>query len=758
MNQVGIRFRDPDPVHGETKVIDLDSLLSAIRRQRIPVLLSIAISALLGLAYIVTTPKEFTAYTTVLADQKSNRIVAEISAWEDTVQDDAAILSEIEVIRSKNVAIAVTQALNLSQNAGFLNPPTSLASQVTSDIKSAIRSLLPASPSPAIPPDTSNTAALQKAAGLLQREVRVTRIGRSTALLIAYTTHDPQLSANIANAYAEAYMADQLNASFDATERTTAWLQSRLAELEANSRAAAEAVERFRSENGLTATNGRLVTEQQLAQLNIELSAALADTARATALAQQFRSAIEAEIDENLHQHILALDAEAGSRLAGYQERIAALATRLTQLEAQPDTDPEEIERASAGLSAQARAAFGEITRLAEQYANDEATMRAREEALRQSVSEATAANNNAVALQIQLRALEQRAQAVATLYQNFLTRFETIDQQKSFPISSIRLLSAADAPRSASGPSLTKTLALSLAIGLFIGAIIGTIREFRDRFLRTGLELSTETGLPFLGYLPDLSRFGQSTVLDRLLKSTAETALHSAQHPKSLYSETLRSIRMAVENSFPKANKPVIGFASALPGEGKTTLSVNFAALLAATGRSVLLLDADLRHPNLTERTQAKKGPGLFEVLTGRATLDEACREFCDKRLHVLPAISTEHLHHTSDLLASEAMGKVIDQARKIYDYVIVDLAPMGPVIDARAMARHLDRIVVVTEWGKTPRGLARQLLADDPALAEKAAGTVLNRVDIDALGRYGPMAGAERYRDAYERHYATS
>ena len=754
MNQIGLRFRDPAPAHGADKVIDLDGLLSAARRQKAPMIVSVAIAVALGLAYLATTPKSYTAHATVLADQNANRIVAEISALDEPIQDDTALLTEVEVIRSKAVALDVARQLDLPSNEGFQNPPVSMARRLVSGAKGAIKTLIPSAPAPELPP-LSDNAALNSAAGILQRDVHATRIGRSTALLISYTTHDPQLSADIANAYAQAYMDDQLKASFDSTERTTVWLQSRLAELEANSRAAAEAVERFRSQNGLSSADGRPVTEQRLSQLNTELAGAVADTARAAALTEEFQKVLDDAGDEELHRRVMALDAEPDSRLAGMQERIAALAGRLAQLEAERGQDNAEVQRARVGLQEQAQSAFSEIARLAEKYSGEEAAARAREDALRRSVDEATAANDRASELRVQLRSLEQRANAVATLYQNSLTRFEAIDQQKSFPVSSIRILSAADAPRFASGPSTTKTLALAIILGLLAGTGIGTVREFRDRFVRTGSALSSETGLPFLGYLPDLSNFGQPNMLERLLKPASGAMVHSTEHPKSLYSETLRSIRLAVEAGLPPDRRPLIGIASALPGEGKTTLSLNLAALIAASGRTVLLIDGDLRHPGLTRLAEVNEGPGLVEALTGPEGWRMSRLELGSKRLHFIPAVATDRVAHTSDLLASDAMGRLLSDAREIYDYVIVDLPPIGPVVDARAMLRHLNRMVLVAEWGRTPKGLIGRLLEDDPAISEKAVGTVLNKVDIEALDRYGPASGAERYRGADARYY---
>lgn len=756
MNHIGPPENTPD--YGDGKVIDLQGLVSATRRQIKPLLFCAFVGAVLGLLYLITTPKEYTAYSTVLADDGANRIVAEISAFEESLQNEAVLLNQIEVIRSRKVAMAVARSLDLHLDEAFLNPKQSLAAQLIAGTKSTIKSFLPDNSAPVSPQAADPVeAAISAAGGVLQKNVEVKRIGRSSAFLISYTTQDPALSALIANAYADAYMADQLNASFDATERTTVWMQSRLAELETNSRVAAEAVERFRSENGLTATDGRLLSEQQLAQLHTELSSAIADTARATALAEQYREVVDAGVGQGLAARILSLETPVDSRLAGYQERLAALVSRLSQIAAESGVESDAANRARQGLNDQASAAFNEVIRMAEQYSGEEASAKAREASLRTSVQSATQVNNTASGLQIELRALEQRAQAVASLYQSFLTRFETIEQQKSFPVSNIRVLSKAQAPRSASGPGTVKTLLLSLILGVFVGAVVGTIREVRDHFFRTGFDVSKETGLRFLGYLPHIKSLGSFTILNKLLKpQKADKGVYSATHPKSLYSETLRAVRIALDASMPSEKRPCLGVASALPREGKTTLSLNLGALIAASGRKVLLIDADIRKPGLTELTGFKKKPGLIEALTGSADWQDACVELGDKRLHVLPCIASSSIAHTSDLLASGAMGDLLAKARDAYDYVIVDLPPLGPVVDARAILGHLDRMVLLAEWGKTPKGLMQELLSDDPALFDKAIGIVLNQVDVAALANYGAGTGAQRFKNISAEYYS--
>lgn len=755
MNQLGVRLSDPDPAYGAEKILDLEGLLLAMRRQLRPLIFCMGAGLILGVIYLMTTPKQYTAYTTVLADDGANRIVAEISAFEESLKNEAVLLNQIEVIRSRKVALSVAQNLALHENETFMNPALSLAERALTNTKTFIKQFLPTGPD-YVPPsgEAQTTDELSAAAGILQKNVGVKRIGLSSAFLISFETQDPALSAAITNAYADAYMADQLNASFDATERTTIWMQSRLAELEANSRAAAEAVERFRTENGLTTTDGRLLSEQQLAQLHTELSSAMADTARASALATQYRAVTNLGVDETLPSRILGLETQPDSRLAGYQARIAALISRLSEITAERGVNHPESERARAGLNDQAQSAFNEVLRLAEQYAGEEASAKAREDSLRNSVAQATQVNDAASGLQIELRSLEQRAQAVTALYQSFLTRFETIEQQKSFPVSNIRILSSALPPKSASGPGTIKTLALGILFGLFVGACISAIREFRDRYFRTGTDIVAETGLRFLGYLPKF-KSAPKIFSAGAISNTSDTYTHAAANPKSLYAETLRSIRIALDASTSPDRSPCLGIVSALPQEGKTTLALNLATLIAKSGRKVLLVDADIRKPSLSHNVGLQKRPGLVEVLVGSASWQDACQDMGEKTLHILPCIESRQIDNTSDLLASNAMGAMLEEARQNFDYVIIDLPPIGPVVDTRAVVDHLDRLLLLAEWGKTPRGLMRQLLLDDPALSEKTIGAVLSRVDMTALGRYGQSTGIDRFRGAERGYY---
>ena len=123
--------------------------------------------------------------------------------------------------------------------------------------------------------------------------------------------------------------------------------------------------------------------------------------------------------------------------------------------------------------------------------------------------------------------------------------------------------------------------------------------------------------------------------------------------------------------------------------------------------------------------------------------------------RLAVLPAIVQRHMSHTSELLSCPAMRGLLDEARRSFDYVIVDLPPLAPVVDAKAFAPLADGFVMVTEWGATPRALVRSILQSEPQITSKTLGVILNKADMKMLAKYSAYGSAEQFLDRYSNYY---
>jgi len=194
-----------------------------------------------------------------------------------------------------------------------------------------------------------------------------------------------------------------------------------------------------------------------------------------------------------------------------------------------------------------------------------------------------------------------------------------------------------------------------------------------------------------------------------------------------------------------------VLGVASIRPGEGKTTTAENLAALVAASGRSVLLVDADVRTSSLSRKFRQSMGTGLREVLLGRAGWEEGLRREQNTGLHFLPSTFPANDPLAGDLVGATEFRTLINEARRRYAFTIIDLAPLGMVSDARALVPVLNGLVMVLEWGKVSKELLQTALSEDPLLYEKLLGVALNKTDMKTLGKYSRNEPLEGYGYGY-------
>ena len=780
MNYASFPFSNRLPASREdaregSDFIDLERLLAMAKRQAKVVGVGAVIGLLLGLVYLQTTPPTFTASTRVLIDEGMNKMVDEVSATPVNMQTDAAILSQIEIIKSARLAAVVVDKQKLDQNPNFMRPPQSLLSTLVGYARGFLQIFRSA-------PDVAGGATLteaqrkamadaarkEQAVAMLQANIEAERSGRSYVITMAYRSHDPQLATAITRAYAEAFVADQLDASFDATEKAAVWLQGRLEELRTSSQKAALEVEKFRAENGLAAARGETIAEQQLSDLNAQLILAQADSAKARARYEQYRTIVESGPEAAVGNSTLSA-AEAGNPLISeLKKRYAGVSKREQEISAGFGPNHPQAVALRKEQTDLANQIFRELSQLSETYRNEFEVAQSRETALRNSVSEATGQNSSANQAQVRLRELQQQATALSTLYQTFLSRYEEASQQRSFPIAKVRVISEATMPRGPSSPRTSMVFGLALVLGVVLGAAFGALNEFNERFFRTAEDVRERLGVKFLGYLPLIAsnddRKDPAKTANmgtpppsraaELVKRRARMRI-AVDSPASMFAETLRSTKIAGDVVLQDIGSKVIGVISMLPGEGKSTVAANLAGLIASNGAKTLLIDADLRNPGLSRSLGIDAEQGLVEAVVNDLGWQAVVKVDRQSKMAIVPAVVRGRFSHTSELLSSAGMRRFIDDAKATFDYIIVDLPPLGPVVDAKAFAPLADGFVLVAEWGATPRPLVRSGLAAEPQIASKVLGLVLNKVDLKKLPRYGAYGGSEQFLERYSSYY---
>nr|WP_228028544.1 CpsD/CapB family tyrosine-protein kinase [Donghicola mangrovi] len=223
----------------------------------------------------------------------------------------------------------------------------------------------------------------------------------------------------------------------------------------------------------------------------------------------------------------------------------------------------------------------------------------------------------------------------------------------------------------------------------------------------------------------------------------------------RSQYAETLRNIVLTSNLEFNDGRRGrVIGVTSSRPQEGKSITSLNIACSFAAAGKSVCVIDSDPHMAGFTRIVGAQSKAGLLDILSGSLEWEEVLQTLPSTNIKMIQCIIPKGFNHGSEMLASSKMSDLIEDLKARFDVLVLDLAPMGPVIDARVLMGSLDQVVFVAEWGITPISLAHGILTGDRSLETKLLGVVLNKVDMDKIGDYASDSDSATYYQEYNAY----
>lgn len=748
MLQSSREFREPPGglTSEITNPIDLEQMLRVVRRQWRVVAIFAVTAVFIGLVYLLTATPRFTSTAGVLIDEGNKKIVDQLSAISGVLEDEGQVLSQLELLRSEKLALAVSKKLDLENNELFVSGKKGILGSTIQAIKSLVGGAEP----PELTDDQKQRAIFEQ----LFDGLAVQRVGRSYLLEISFTSPDPALAAAITKAYAEAYLADQLDSKYEATRRASGWLLARIAELRQKSLETDRAVQKFRADKGLITTDGQLITDQQLGQLNAQLIAARAESANAEAKFNRIRSILDsgdmdAAVTESIESDVIS---ELRTKYLDASRKQADIAGRF-------GANHVQAARLRSMMAEYKRLMFDELSRIAQSYRSTNQVALTRQKSLEEQVAAAMGVSANANDAQVQLRELERESETYKNLYQTFLQRYQESIQQQSFPVTEARIITNPSIAEKPSSPKKPLVLVIACLAGMLLGAAFGGLREFQERFYRTGDQVSETLGLEFLGSVPLVSaalplKADPAGVNTRFVAQVNSMSSYVLEHPMSAFAETLRSAKMAVDFSTPGGKGKVIGMVSVLPSEGKSSISINLAQQLAQSSR-VLLIDADLRNRGATLQLGRHAERGIVELLEGGAPLSELLLRDRASGMVFLPAIVRRRIPHSSDLLTSSAMARLLSAAVSEFDYVILDLPPILPLVDSRAVATLVDSYLLVVEWGKTARGLVKQTIRRNPAIAERCAGVILNKVDAQKMKFYRQSDSSEFYQPRYASYF---
>ena len=737
--------------------MDFSALLAAVRRQMRPALIGICVGAAFGLAFYISKTPVYFAGTQLLLDSKSkvNDEVA-VTALSELGLDTGAVDSQVEVLKSVNIANSVIAKVGIDRVLDDDNVQSFVASGVSA-VKSGIRAVKEAIlPSRTLTPEEQ--AAVQRDAALLYLSNNLTlkRVGRTYVIEIGFASSQADKAALIANAYTQAYLDDQFAANFDATRRASDWLLPRIQELRQKAVEADLAVQRFRGEKGLIETStGSLVNEQQVSEINTQLVLARSDVARAGAKYDRIQSIIssgqmDAAVSEAIDNPIIV----------ELRNKATAAAKTESELASKLGPNHYQVQRLRADIAEYQRLIFSELGRIAESYRSERDISLARERALEAQLKNQVGLSDVANKDKVTLRELTREADTYKNLYETMLQRYQESLQKQSFPVSEARVISVAAVPLLPGSPKLALSLVLGSVLGLMGGVGYGVVRELRDLGFRSASQIRDLLRLECIGVVPRISGH-QLAMVPPLTSSGPGQVTGSAMmrygtnHILSPFAETLRSAKVAVDFAVSDKGPKVIAFASVLPTEGKSTMSKNFASLLAQLGARTVLIDADLRFSGLSDDIAPHAEKGLFHVLTQGVPVASVMMGEPDTGLFFIPAGSNIGSAHTSNLVSSPSMAQLLSEVGAHADYIIVDLPPLGPVVDVRAAVKYFDGVLFVLEWGATSRDLVVEAFEANPQVYDKCIGVILNKVDTHRLHFYTSKVPQDGLHKKYAAYY---
>lgn len=756
--QTGAGFESDDE-------IDLMHIVTVARRRWYVLVFGLLVGLVLGIAYAATSTRVYTSSVHISVGSSASETTRELSGVSGETLDENKIVTEIQVLRSEQIAARVVDDLNLTENEAFLTNSESGISRSVSAAKSVLRPLLNVVlslvkedvPTLQLGETELDARAKQNAITRLRGRMQVSQIQRSRVLQVSYTSISSQLSARISNAIANAYIEDQLASKYEATQRATNWLKERSDQLRVQSGLLDKAVETFRRDNNLIGVGGDLSSDTELEVLNRQVA-----DVRAELLTLETRSNRLREIVANNDTSAFVSSTASQSITSNLREQYLETLRDYNRLQSSLGDDHQQIRKRQRELVQIEALMFEEIKRSEILSRNDvqEAQSRlARLEKAQALAEDRLGADNTTL---VELRELERNAETVRNLYTRFLQRYQQSLQEQSFPVSDARVLNPARISSVPSAPNVTRITVLAGFIGLMLAAAWIAIREIMDKKLRTEEQIRNKLGFEFLGGLPRIS--AKQHVSAKEVAATRESTLrevvfpeimrYSVDKPLSNFSEALRTGKMSASLKTAKTDHcgQLIGVVSCFPSEGKTITSANFASLLASQGSSILLIDGDLRNPGLSRGLGGEFEIGLVDALLEGASLEDVIYLEKSTGTHVIPN-RRGRVVHTSELLGGGSMENLLKEAAHKYDYVIIDLPPLGPVIDARAVLHNLDGIFFVAKWGSTNINFAENILQADPRLRSKCYGAYLNMFDAKKASAYGSYEGSSYY---YGKSYA--
>ena len=739
------------------------------RRKWVMLYAGFAVMLIAVMAISALTPR-YTATAYVEINPRQSNVVDFEAVLSGLPADTATMETEIQILRSRKLVEKTVAKLGLERNPEFNS-----ALRTEGGILTLIQNLLGGGPkadtaatdetADNAEPAASEESFFDRALSLIQpkkkpvtdaevavrderekvvdkflQRLKVLPEGRSRVIAISVESEDPRVAAAAANTLADFYIVAQLEAKFEATKRASAWLSERVFELREEVNRAEQEVEAYRQRSGLIqgGTNATLAAEQ-VSDLNRQFVTEGTKLAEAEARLRQVERLLGKP--GGIESMAEVLDSQVIRDLRRQESQVERLVAELSTEFG--EKHPRMI-NARAELRDLRAKVQSEVDKIVQGLRNEVSVARARAASMGRSLSNLKSEVGRLNSSEVQLRAFEREAAASRALLEQLLTRSKETSSQEDFQQADASVVSEAATPAQPSFPKKTLLLLVSFVLASVASVAVAVVLEYLDLGFRSMDQIERQLGVAPLGLVPAIKG------IRSVGKNPQDYIL---EHPTSAFGESIRSMHTNLLLSDLVKRPKIILMTSALPNEGKTSMSVSLGRLQAQVGQRVVIVDCDVRRPSVHKSLDIEPGPGLVQCLLGECSVEDVMQQDPDSGVYVLQAGGTPP--NPPDLFDSIPMQKLLTSLARKFDLVILDSAPLLAVSDTLFLARLVDKTVLIVRWARTRRETAKLALSKLFDAKSDVAGVLLSMVDVKGHAQYG-FSDSGAYHGKLKKYYS--
>ena len=697
------------------------------------VLVFFAVTFLVTAVYTFTATPIFQATSRIIIEKENPNLVSiqEVMAVDATGSD--YYQTQYQIIESRTVAREVIEKLNLADSPEFFPEPkdnaVARAGRRVSEIYAGFRQwaagLIRSHDSK--PPDQAADLEDSAMVSAFLSRISVGPIRNSRLVDIRVMAKDPAMAAAMTNALVDAYISQNLEIKLKAAKDGVKWLSDRIDEERRKVEDAERKLLRYKEENAIItdfSSDAEKITAEKLASLNQQVV-----NAQSLRVDAETRYLQAVSLENNPDMLDSVPEVLSNDLVKEIKKMEVALYNRMSELSRKYGKNHPQMMAIESELADLRKRKALEARRVVSSLRNEFKLALAREESLKNALESQKTESLDMNKKAIEYGVLQREAESSRNMYDMLIKRFKETSLTEEMKTGNIRVVDRAETPASPVKPRKKMNLVLALLIRLAGGVGLAFFLEYLDNTIKLPDEIKNLLKIPYLGHVPAVAA---STDAAPKLPVDLVT-LHS---PKSSASEAFRGIRTGIMLSSPDKAPQTILVTSAGPVEGKSFNAANLAVVMAESGAKVLLMDCDMRRPQIHKIFNVQKNIGISNIISGACTLKEAILKGPVDNLDILA--SGPLPPNPSEVLGSQKMNHLLAEFKKEYDRIIIDTPPITAVTDSVILSAVVDAVMLIIHTNETPRQLIQNAIEQLKTVNAHIIGPVLNGVNASRDGYY--------------------